>query len=257
MNIAKFTLPLSPWMNLEPHCLHHSKRLFTFQSLQADENRNLRNNNARYKSIQCFHELPSRIAYRNGRRDVLCHMTILLLALSNNIPLSRAAESGSEEDYWFYKDDKEKFSLLVPPNWVKGEGRADGERTVTAFCPENETMPNISVVVTGVGADYTRMESFGTVDAFAETLVNSLDRSWQRPPGQEAKLSNAKSKNGLYFVEYSLRKPGERKIHLISAIGLGIDVWYNKLYTATGQYLEDDSKYKSQIEKSVSSFRIS
>eukprot|EP00252_Welwitschia_mirabilis_P000805 TRINITY_DN1077_c0_g1_i2.p1 TRINITY_DN1077_c0_g1~~TRINITY_DN1077_c0_g1_i2.p1 ORF type:complete len:102 (+),score=16.64 TRINITY_DN1077_c0_g1_i2:158-463(+) len=101
------------------------------------------------------------------------------------------------------------------------------------------------------------MESFGTVDAFAETLVNSLDRSWQRPPGQEAKLSNAKSKNGLYFVEYSLRKPGERKIHLISAIGLGIDVWYNKLYTATGQYLEDDSKYKSQIEKSVSSFRIS
>lgn len=29
----------------------------------------------------------------------------------------------------------------------------------------------VSVVITGLGADFTRMESLGKVDAFAETLV--------------------------------------------------------------------------------------
>lgn len=32
----------------------------------------------------------------------------------------------------------------------------------------------MSVVITGLGPDFTRMESFGKVDEFAETLVGSL-----------------------------------------------------------------------------------
>lgn len=30
---------------------------------------------------------------------------------------------------------------------------------------------SVSVVITGLGPDFTRLESFGKVDAFAETLV--------------------------------------------------------------------------------------
>lgn len=33
---------------------------------------------------------------------------------------------------------------------------------------------SVSVVITGVGPDFTRMESLGTVDAFAETLVGFI-----------------------------------------------------------------------------------
>lgn len=31
---------------------------------------------------------------------------------------------------------------------------------------------SVSVVITGLGPDFTKMESFGKVDAFAETLVS-------------------------------------------------------------------------------------
>lgn len=171
--------------------------------------------------------------------------------------MARAAETELQEDYELYKDETDKFSLLVPRDWIKGEGKTDGQRAVTAFYPESGIVSNVNVIITGLSADYTRMESFGTVDAFAETLVNSLDRSWKRPPGQAAKLLNAKSKNGLYYIEYSLQKPGESKIHLLSAIGMAMNGWYNRLYTVTGQYLEDDAgKYGSKIEKSISSFKL-
>lgn len=32
---------------------------------------------------------------------------------------------------------------------------------------------SVSVVITGLGPDFTKMESFGKVEAFAETLVGS------------------------------------------------------------------------------------
>lgn len=53
--------------------------------------------------------------------------------------------------------------------------------------PEGEiSNVNVSVVVTNVGADYTKLGSFGTASAFGENLVASMDRryllrsSWNR-----------------------------------------------------------------------------
>lgn len=193
----------------------------------------------------------------NGRRQAVCQIISLFSAFTCVSPAAGAAELEAEGDYELYKDEEDKFSLLVPHDWVKGKGKADEQRMVTAFFPKNDEVSNVNVIITGAGADYTRMESFGTVDAFAETLVNSLDRSWKRPPGQAAKLLNAKSKNGMYYVEYSLQKPGQRKIHLFSTVGITFSGWYNKLYTVTGQYLEEDAdKYKAKVEKSISSFKI-
>lgn len=85
------------------------------------------------------------------------------------------------------------------------------------------------MVITGLGPDFTRMESFGKVEAFADTLVCSfsnvisacawllicfactllcsyhkssqqvsgLDRSWRRPPGVAAKLIDCKASKGI------------------------------------------------------------
>lgn len=65
--------------------------------------------------------------------------------------------------------------------------------------------------------------------------VSGLDRSWQRPAGVAAKLIDCKSSKGLYYIEYSLQKPGESCKHLFSALGMANNGWYNRLYTVTGQ----------------------
>uniref|UniRef100_A0A2P2LF25 PsbP C-terminal domain-containing protein n=1 Tax=Rhizophora mucronata TaxID=61149 RepID=A0A2P2LF25_RHIMU len=101
------------------------------------------------------------------------------------------------------------------------------------------------------------MESFGKVEAFAETLVSGLDRSWQRPPGVAAKLIDCKATNGFYYIEYTLQNPGKSRKHLFSALGMAFNGWYNRLYTVTGQFLDEESeKYGSAIRKIVSSFRF-
>lgn len=223
--------------------------------------RNFKNLKHGKKQITCSFEIQNDLSShelsRNGRRQAICQIAALFSAIPFAVSAARAAETELQEDYNLYKDETDKFSLLVPRDWIKGEGKADGQRAVTAFYPETGTMSNVNVVITGLSADYTRMESFGTADAFAESLVNSLDRSWKRPPGQAAKLLNSKSKNGMYYVEYSFQKPGESKIHILSAVGMAANGWYNRLYTVTGQYLEDDAdKYGSKIEKAISSFKI-
>jgi hypothetical protein len=39
----------------------------------------------------------------------------------------------------------------------------------------------------------------------------------------------------LYYLEYTLQNPGERRRHIVSAIGMAFNGWYNRLYTVTGQ----------------------
>jgi hypothetical protein len=40
---------------------------------------------------------------------------------------------------------------------------------------------------------------------------------------------------GLYYLEYTSQNPGERRRHIVSAIGMAFNGWYNRLYIATGQ----------------------
>ncbi|KAL5678148.1 hypothetical protein ACJX0J_014279, partial [Zea mays] len=120
--------------------------------------------------------------------------------------------------------------------WLVGVGEASGINSVTAFYPEQAAADsNVSVAITGIGPDFTSLKSFGDVDAFAEgliqhTQVNSLGRSWQRPPGLAAKLIHSRAANSLYYLEYTLQNPGERRRHIVSAIGMAFNGWYNRLH---------------------------
>ncbi|KAL4198596.1 hypothetical protein AMTRI_Chr03g46760 [Amborella trichopoda] len=165
-------------------------------------------------------------------------------------PLVAAAEDTVLPVYYRnYTDEENKFKLSVPQDWLVGEGDPNGSSLITAFYPEEKADCSVSIVITRLSPDFTRLESFGPVDAFAETLIGGLDRSWQRPPGVAAKLLDSKAKNGLYYIEYSLQNPGESCRHIFSVLGLGFNGWYNRLYTVTGQFLEEDSnKYKSNIQ---------
>ncbi|XP_031405893.1 psbP domain-containing protein 3, chloroplastic isoform X3 [Punica granatum] len=149
-------------------------------------------------------------------------------------------------------------NALAENDWQVGGGEPnDSFKSVTAFYPKEDLSSNVSVVITGIGPDFTTMGSFGKVDAFAESLVNGLDRSWQRPPGLAAKLIDCKAANGFYYIEYSLQNPGESRRHIYSAIGMASNGWYNRLYTVTGQFLEEESqRLSSKIEKAVASFRF-
>ncbi|GFP87195.1 psbp domain-containing protein 3 chloroplastic [Phtheirospermum japonicum] len=141
-----------------------------------------------------------------------------------------AAESDLPESFRVYTDEVNKFKI---------------------------TIPQVSIAITGLGADFTRLESFGKVDAFAETLIGGLDRSWQRPPGVAAKLIDSKAANGLYYIEYTLKSPGESRRHLLSVLGIANNGIYNRLYTLTGQFVdEEEEKFGTKIQKAVSSFRL-
>ncbi|CAN0924292.1 PsbP domain-containing protein 3, chloroplastic [Linum grandiflorum] len=159
-----------------------------------------------------------------------------------------------------YKDDANKFQISIPQDWQVATGEPNGFKSVTAFYPEEQSSAttNVSVVITGLGPDFTKMESFGKVEAFAETLVGGLDRSWQRPPGVAAKLIDCKASKGLYFIDYSLQNPGESLKHLYTAIGMATNGWYNRLYTVTGTFVDEESSqsYGSKIQKVVSSFKF-
>lgn len=171
---------------------------------------------------------------------------------------SASAEIDTPEDFRIYEDATNKFQISIPQDWIVGTGDSNSFKLVTAFYPNEASDANVSIVITGVGPDFTRMESFGTVDAFAERLVNGLDRSWQRPAGIAAKLIDSKASNGLYYIEYTLQNPGEKRRHIMSAIGMAFNGWYNRLYTVTGQFIEDysEEKYRPHIKKSVSSFKF-
>ncbi|XP_072991661.1 psbP domain-containing protein 3, chloroplastic isoform X1 [Typha latifolia] len=213
----------------------------------------------RCRSISSSEKTPSDRTTRFDlpkRREAL--LQIFLSAVSLPVIARDAlAETDLQESFRTYEDEANKFRITIPGDWSVGAGEADGIKSVTAFYPEGASDSNVSVVITGLGPDFTRLESFGSVDAFAESLVTGLDRSWRRPPGVAAKLINSRAANGLYYIEYTLQNLGERRRHLLSVIGMASNGWYNRLYTVTGQFMEDESdKYRSQIEKVVSSFRL-
>ncbi|GBG65637.1 hypothetical protein CBR_g51937 [Chara braunii] len=169
------------------------------------------------------------------------------------------ATSSPVDGLVLYLDDANKYSLMVPEKWTRGEGQATGQRRVIAFFPEGDTETNVNVVVTNVGADFTGLGSFGTAEMFGENLVGSLDRrnSRRAEVRQKAVLIDAKSRNGTYYVEYKIQKPGEFDRHFLSSVRLGFDGIYNRLFTVTAQFREEDlATYRETLDKVLSSFKL-
>jgi hypothetical protein len=60
------------------------------------------------------------------------------------------------------------------------DGLSAGLRRTVAFYPSNlpPSEINVTVVITNVSVEFTKLGSFGNVATFAGNLVNSLDRSY-------------------------------------------------------------------------------
>lgn len=200
------------------------------------------------------------LCFNVTRREAMLHMPLSLAAALLHLRIVSPVQALEEapDGFHIYSDDANKYRIFIPQDWQVGTGDTKGIKSLIAFYPEEASTSNVSVLITGLGPDFTRLESFGKVDDFAETLVSGLDRSWQRPPGVAAKLIDTKSANGLYYIEYTLQKPGESRRHIYTAMGIGNNGWVNRLFTVTGQFLEEESeRYNSIIEKAVRSFRLS
>ncbi|KAG0630669.1 hypothetical protein M758_1G195300 [Ceratodon purpureus] len=218
--------------------------------------RNRRDDNTRAVRCEQAPECGNENRQALQRREVI-GQALLAMSLGFALPARSATETDAASEFTLYEDTTDKFTLMVPQDWNKGEGKTSGQRKVTAFYPADGGLTNVNVVITGLGADFTGLGSFGTADNFAENLVNSLDRSWQKPPGQKARLVDCRSRAGKYYVEYTLQRPGEKQRHLVSVVGIASNGWVNRLYTVTGQYFEEDAtKYKSSVDKVISSFNL-
>lgn len=208
-----------------------------------------------------------------SRRDLLITLSVSPL-LGLVAPASAAAD---ELPLTQYTDGPDEFTVLVPEGWSTGEGQADGARfggstgarRTLAWYPEGELgSTSISIIVTNTSADFTRLGSFGTASTFGDNLVSSMDRSFMRKAAwgrksdkeqliQEARLLAAKERNSLYYIDYALKKPGESDERIFqSAVALGFNGRYNRLYTVTAQCLQKDfPKLGSTLEKVVGSFK--
>ncbi|KAK9868584.1 hypothetical protein WJX84_001021 [Apatococcus fuscideae] len=187
-----------------------------------------------------------------GRREALLSAGLAAVLL----PIQAAH---AEEPLQPFDDELDGFSIAVPSGWSKAKGDAVGKknkfavpssRRALSWFPEGDPTlsTNVTVVVTGVGPDYTSLGSFGTAEQFGDNLVASMDRSYQlrapafgsRPAGsvQEARLIGAKETSKMYYVEYTFRKPSEQERHLVSLVALGNNGRVNRLYTLTAQCYE-------------------
>uniref|UniRef100_M1AGX1 PsbP domain-containing protein 3, chloroplastic n=1 Tax=Solanum tuberosum TaxID=4113 RepID=M1AGX1_SOLTU len=104
------------------------------------------------------------------RRELLLQAGSVALSLSafRSIAL---AENDVPENFRVYSDDVNKFKIMIPSDLQIGAREGDGVRSLLAFYPPEASNSNVSIVITSLGADFTKLESFGKVDDFAENLV--------------------------------------------------------------------------------------
>lgn len=220
-----------------------------------------------------------------GRRDALLQLVSIptaVFALSSWVPgIASAAEATASSTGTLtlqeYDDGPDSFIINIPKEWEAGTGQASGarfggssgaRRALAWYPAEDANKSNVSIVVTNVGADFTSLGSFNPPQAFGEALVNSMDRSflgkavWGHADDlkagiQEAKLLSAKERNKLYYIDYSLKKPGESEPRIFqSAVALGFNGTYNRLFTVTAQCSKSDFPMLGDtLTKVVESFK--
>uniref|UniRef100_A0A7S3QY67 PsbP C-terminal domain-containing protein n=1 Tax=Dunaliella tertiolecta TaxID=3047 RepID=A0A7S3QY67_DUNTE len=206
------------------------------------------------------------------RRSLFAAVAVAGGALSLPLVAPSIATAGSIPLTEF-EDPVDKFKLGIPEGWVSGEGAIPTgpngtRRTLAWFPPEGAARDlNVSVTITNVSFEFTSLGSFGNAGAFAQNLVNSLDRSYllreqqrtgkpSKEPIQIAKLVDYDSKRGMYYVEYTVQMLPQEPRHLFSAVALGNNGRYNRLYTCTAQCDETDvAANKAVLEAVVNSFR--
>ena len=142
-------------------------------------------------------------------------------------------------------DKVDHYSIEYPTHWTASSGVLSGERTVTAFVSPSRPSSSISVVVTPIPADFTRLTSFGDLNNY---LI-------PRGEGVDTEVLSQSSKGESVTVEYvSMKHPENVKRHVVTVFALRPA---ESVLGLTAQALESDfSDDKARLDAAVKSFKI-
>lgn len=175
-------------------------------------------------------------------------------------------------------------SQAIPPGWsFAGQGETNGPeqgsffgisgaRRVLGWTDATGTA-SVSLVITNVAAQFTKMGSFGSPLDFAQNTVNLLDESFREKVDraakrttdadgaeivyQKARLADLDPKDfrGCYLFDYTIvRGPVAR--HCYQLVGMGNTGTYNRLYTLTGAVpMADAATHEKAILSILKSFK--
>ena len=131
-----------------------------------------------------------------------------------SVPLPAAAvEIASSSAGTVYSDSRYKFDLKYPARFVSYDGQLSSDRNIVAFVDPNDKDASVSIVVTAIPADFTKLNSFG---GGKDTL-----RQYLLPTGEgiETVLIDEAIKGENYYLEYTT-KSADANRHVYSIFAL-------------------------------------
>ena len=116
-------------------------------------------------------------------------------------------------EFMKYSNERYHVSFSYPADWESKKATISGDRTVDAFVDPKDPETSVSIVISPIPADYTRLESFGG----KETLRNYVLPSGE---GVSSKVLKESIKGNTYFLEYEIEAPEIKSRHIQSAFAL-------------------------------------
>jgi len=136
-----------------------------------------------------------------------------LVAIAATFFISVSPSVASTE-FKVYRNDRYETSFQYPTTWEEQKGEISGGRFVDAFVDPNDPDTSVSVVISPVPGDYTRLTSFGQgKDTIRDYVLPSGE-------GVTTTILNEKVKGEAYYLEYVISAPDVPVRHVQSVFAL-------------------------------------
>jgi hypothetical protein len=116
-----------------------------------------------------------------------------------------------------YINERYHTTFDYPKDFIASQGKISGDRIIEAFTDPTDSDTSVSVVVTGVPGDFTKLGSFGTGK---DTLRDYLVPKNVQNGICVSEVLNENVKGETYTVEYTVECNSYAKKHLISVFAL-------------------------------------
>jgi len=150
----------------------------------------------------------------NNRIKGFISSTVLISGLTLNNPIISNAVTIPTNTYI---NERYHTSFNYPKDWIFSEGKLSGDRKIEAYTDPNDADTSISIVITAIPADFTKLGSFGTgKDTIRDYLVPK-----NVPDGVcTSNVLNENVKGETYVVEYTVECQTYDKKHITSIFAL-------------------------------------
>eukprot|EP01041_Mallomonas_annulata_P007763 gene7763-15884_t len=138
----------------------------------------------------------------------------LALLTSLVIGISGVQTSHTVDQFKLFQNDRYETSFLYPTTWEENTGELSAGRVINAFVDPKDSDTSVSVVISPVPADYTKLTS---VEVGKDTI---RDYVLSKGEGVVSTIIDEKVKGDAYFLEYTVSAPDSPVRHIQSAFAL-------------------------------------